>query len=314
VRPNNTRAGADLQVLQNVFLFGPSCSWPSYRPVQILPITHAPLVPIAEASEPLDFSPLAASTRANLSASLENNRGSHLLLTRRVLGNCSHVDLWSAPIHFPLLFIPTDTPYSFTKPIATEHLLFFLRHLSAKILPVPLSPIMSSSSSTALSGLSVESSEAESGGITPEYNPAAAREALAIQAAIDALDALDFDFWAPWSDDDQEPTDDEGDLEWLLLKAGLVESEDEDDVSWEGDDDEEEDDTATSDGGSTDDDGDDELDQELVDIFADDEGDDDGFDGDTNSVDGEGDSSSSGSISGSSDEARIPGAKRRRYW
>jgi hypothetical protein len=174
---------------------------------------------------------------------------------------------------------------------------------------------MSSSSSTALSGLSVESSEAESGGVTPEYNPAAAREALAIQAAIDALDALDFDFWTPWSDDDQEPTDDEEDLQWLLLKAGLGESEDEDDVSWEGDDVEEEDDTtASDDSNSTDGDDEDEFDQELADIFADDEGDDDGFDGDTNNVDGEGDSSSSGSISGSSDEAGIPGAKRRRYW
>jgi hypothetical protein len=172
----------------------------------------------------------------------------------------------------------------------------------------------SSSSDSALSGLSIESSDAQSDSITPEYNPAAAREALAVQEAIASLDAMDFDFWAPWSESDRELTDDEEDFQWLLLEAELGSSNDEDDVSWEGDDEEEEV-AASEDDDSDSTDGADELNQELVDIFADEEDDAEGFDssqdGDTDSGD---DAGNDGDGSSSDDKAGIPGAKCRRRW
>ena len=150
--------------------------------------------------------------------------------------------------------------------------------------------------------------------MTPEYDPIAAAE----RVAPPQWDAEEFDFNAPWSEDDASMTEGEDDL-WFLLD-GELEKDDPSDFSWEGDDSSEEeagedadsDESAENNSDGADDDGADDEGIGIADIIGNaDVDDDDGHDGDDDD---------DGSSSSSSDEDSDPSKLKRRrlfdsfYW
>ena len=156
--------------------------------------------------------------------------------------------------------------------------------------------------------------------MTPEYDPVAAAE----RVAPPQWDAEEFDFYAPWSEDDASMTEGEDDLRFLL--DGELEEDDPSDFSWERDDSSEEDaeEDADSDESAEDtndgaeDDGADDEGIGIADIIgnADVDDDDDGHDGDD---DDDGDDDGSSSSSSSDEDSNLPKLKRRRllnayYW
>jgi hypothetical protein len=117
--------------------------------------------------------------------------------------------------------------------------------------------------------------------MTPEFDPIAAHNAL----APPHWDAEEFDFWAPWSEDDMSLTDGE-DL------SGFLDEELEDDASdwsWEPEEEDEEEEEDDDDDGADDEDGDEDDDDEFGDdeLSNDDvDDDDDGCDDDCGGDDG----------------------------
>jgi len=157
--------------------------------------------------------------------------------------------------------------------------------------------------------------------MTPEYDPIAAAE----RVAPPQWDAEEFDFDAPWSEDDASMTEGEDDLRFLL--DGELEEDDPSDFSWERDDSSEEeaeedaeedadsDESAENNSDGAEDDGADDEGIDIADIIGNADDDDDGHDGGD-----DGDDDDDGSSSSSSDEdSDLPKLKCRRlfnayYW
>jgi hypothetical protein len=144
---------------------------------------------------------------------------------------------------------------------------------------------------------------------TLEYDPMAAYNAV----APPHWDVEDFDFDAPWSEDDASLTDGEEDLQ--PLTDGELEEHGADDYSWEGNQDsgdstdgsvdsgaDEDSDTDSGEGGEDDDSDDD--------IGEDDDDNNDG--GEDDNDDGDGVGANSGSSSGEDDDDDLPPIKRYR--
>ena len=147
--------------------------------------------------------------------------------------------------------------------------------------------------------------------MTPEYDPVVAAERI----APPQWDAEEFDFYAPWSEDNASMTEGEDDLRFLL--DGELEEDDPSDFSWDRDDSSEEDaeEDADSDESVEDCSGGDGADDEgigIADIIgnADDDDDDDGHDGDD---DDGGDDGNDDSSSSDDDDSNLPKLKRRRF-
>jgi hypothetical protein len=144
---------------------------------------------------------------------------------------------------------------------------------------------------------------------TPEYDPMAAYNAV----APPHWDVEDFNFDAPWSEDDASLTDGEEDLQ--PLADGELEEHGTDDYSWEGNQDsgnstdgsidsgaDEDSDTDSDEGGEDDDDDDDDGGED----------DDDDDDGEDDNDDGDGDGANSSSSSGEDGDDDLPPIKRYR--
>jgi hypothetical protein len=134
---------------------------------------------------------------------------------------------------------------------------------------------------------------------TPEYDPMAAYNAV----APPHWDVEDFDFDAPWSEDDASLTDAEEDLQ--PLADGELEEHGADDYSWEGNQD-----SGDSTDGSVDSSADEDSDTDSGEGGEDDDDDDGGEDDDDD--DGNGDGANSSSSSGEDGDDDLPPIKHYR--
>ena len=172
---------------------------------------------------------------------------------------------------------------------ALSLLIFFLQPIATVLFPFHQPPNMVSSSSSVCGPLqSYSSDSSDSREPTPEYDPTEAHNAVAPLH----WDAEDFDFTAPWSEDDASLTDGEEGLQFLGDED--LEEDSADDYSWEGDEDigDDADDSADNSNGT-----DDSLDNgagEEGDAGIGDDGEDDDDSGDDDTDSGGGSSSSSG--------------------